>query len=116
MSTAVGTPWTELLREVIDDDARTGRAQRLATTFTWCAMGLLAVVLVTALTVAVVVHGTTGWVPLAGGGGLLGLLGIAGWVARRWGRSTSPPNALDPPETNPALGGDDAAEPADDAS
>ncbi len=114
MNTAVGTPWTELLREVIADDARTGRAQRLATTFTWCAMGLLVVVLVIALTVAVVVQGTVGWVPLAGGGGLLGLLGIAGWVARRRGRLERP-NACDPPGTNPALGGDDAA-PADEAS
>jgi len=66
MSTAVGTPWTELLREAIADDARTRRAQRLATTFTWCAMGLLTVVLVTALTVAILVQGTVGWVPLAG--------------------------------------------------
>jgi len=115
MSTAVGTPWTELLREVIADDARTGRAQRLTTTFTWCAMGLLAVVLLTVPTVAVVVHGTMGWVPLAGGGGFLGLLGTAGWMARRRGR-LKPPNVLDPPETDPALGGDDAAEPAADAS
>ena len=56
-----------------------------------------------------------GWVPLAGGGGFLGLLGTAGWMARRRGR-LKPPNVLDPPETDPALGGDDAAEPAADAS
>jgi len=108
VSTAVGTPWTELLREVLEDDACTGRAQRLATTFTWCAMGLLAVVLVTALTVVAMVQGTVGWVPLAGGGGLLGLLGGAGWVARRRGRLE--------PEIDPALGGDNAAAPTDEAS
>jgi hypothetical protein len=73
----MGTAWTDLLREVIEDDARTARAQRLATTFTWCAMGLLAVVLVTVLTVAAVVYGAVGWVPLAGGGGTLTVLGIA---------------------------------------
>jgi len=100
VSIAVGTPWTELLREVIDDDARTGRAQRLATTFTWCAMGLLAVVLVTALAVAVVVHGTVGWVLFAGGGGLLGLLGTAGWVTRR-GPASSLPTHSTRPETGP---------------
>ena len=111
MSTAAGTPWTELLREVMADDARTGRAERLATTFTWCAMGLLAVVLVIALTVAVVVQGTVGWIPLAGGGGLLG---IAGWMVRRRGRLERP-NAFDPPGTDPALARDDAA-PADEAS
>ena len=86
MSTAAGTPWTDLLRDLVDDDARTGRAQRLATTFTWCAMGLLGVVLMTALTVAVVVYGMVGWVSVAGAGGLLGLLGIARWAVRRRGR------------------------------
>ena len=101
MSITVGTTWADLLREVIDDDARTGRAQRLATTVTWCAMGLLGVALVTALTVAVVVHGTVGWVPVVGGGGLLGLLGIARWAARpRRDHHRPPPDVPDhpPPE------------------
>lgn len=103
----MGTPWTDLLREVLGDDARTGRAQRLATTLAWCAMGLVGVVLVTALVVAVVVHGTVGWVPIAGGGSLLGLLGTAGWgwvvVARRRGRlRPPPPTQADPSTTGPS--------------
>ena len=79
----MGTPWAELLREVVDDDARTGRAQRLATTLTWCAMGLVGVVLVTVLIAAVVVHDAVGWVPVAGGGGLCGLLAAARWLVVR---------------------------------
>jgi len=98
VSTAMGIPWAELLREVVIDDARTARAQRLATTFTRCAMGLLGVVLVTALTVAVMVHTTVGWIPVAGSGGLLCLLGMARWVrvGRRDRRGPS-----DPPPDNP---------------
>jgi autotransporter translocation and assembly factor TamB len=98
----MGTAWTELLREVVEDDARTGRAQRLATTFTWCAMGLLAVVLVTVLTVAALAYGAVGWVPVAGGGGLFGLLGIARWMVVR--RRACRIGSSDPPTTGSRKG------------
>lgn len=86
----MGMPWTEFLREVVDDDARTSRAQRLATTLTWCAMGLVGVVLVTALIAAMVVQHSAGWVPVTGAGGLGMLLAAARWLVVRRRRRLDP--------------------------
>ncbi len=90
----MGTPCTELLREVVEDDARTARAQRLATTLSWCAMGLVGVVLMTVLIAAAMLHGAVGWVPVAGDGGLCGLLAAVRWLVVR--RRTRASNAVSP--------------------
>jgi len=86
------TPWTSLLGYVLDDEHRTARAQRLMLTAAGCA----ALLVLSLLALTLLAYGVAGWLPLAGGGGTLAMLGIAAhrWAARRRHRLEPPAPAL----------------------
>ena len=70
------SPVTSLLRYVLADDQRTGRAQRLLVTAACCMTALFAVL----ASIALFANDMVGWVPIASGGGAFTMLGI---VTRR---------------------------------
>jgi len=93
------TPWTGLLRDVIDQDHRTVNAQKLLRTVTVCAVVLLA----TAIGAVALVYLAWGPLPAAGAAtGVLSVLGGGGWYARsRRRRNALPSDQAAPPPIGP---------------
>lgn len=93
------TPWTGLLRDVLDQDHRTTNAQKLLVTGTACAV----LVLLATVTIVAVIYQAWGIAPFSGAASMLLSLVGGRWYARRLRRRRAVPPDQPAPPVEPRL-------------